>query len=139
MTDVFTKTKRSEVMASIRGRGNVSTEWRLRARLVSSGISGWKMHSSDIAGKPDIVFPEKKLAVFLDGCFWHGCKKCRSIPKSNRVFWTTKITGNKKRDMRTTRKLRTRGWTVLRFWEHQIKFDPLKCIEIIRKAIKADS
>lgn len=137
MADVFTKAKRSEVMASIRGSGNRSTEWRLRAKLISSGISGWKLHTREILGNPDFIFPKERIVIFLDGCFWHGCKKCRSIPESNRNFWIKKIEGNKKRDNNVSRNLKKAGWLVLRFWEHQIKHDLSKCIDTVRKALKA--
>ena len=135
MADVFTKAKRSEVMASIRGKGNRSTEWKLRARLISAGISGWRLHASEVPGKPDFIFPNEKIAIFLDGCFWHGCKKCRSIPESNRDFWKKKIGGNKKRDREADRKLGKAGWLVLRFWEHQIKREPSKCMDAVFKAL----
>jgi len=135
MTDVFTKAKRSQIMSSIRGRGNRSTEWKLRARLISYGISGWNMHSGEVPGKPDFIFPKEKIAVFLDGCFWHGCKKCRTIPESNRVFWENKITGNRKRDGKITRQLKKNGWTVLRFWEHQIKKSPRDCTMSVFNAV----
>src|SRR3972149_1453924 len=124
MADVFTKAKRSEVMSAVRGRGNRSTEWRLRARLISSGISGWKLHPNDIIGKPDFVFPEKRVAIFIDGCFWHGCKKCRTIPATNRAFWLKKIERNRGRDKEVTHTLGRAGWSVLRFWEHEIKKKP---------------
>jgi DNA mismatch endonuclease, patch repair protein len=135
MSDVFTKAKRSEVMASIRGKGNRSTEWKLRARLISAGISGWKMRAIEVHGKPDFIFPNEKIAIFLDGCFWHGCRKCRTIPVSNRDFWKKKIEGNKKRDREVGRKLGKTGWLVLRFWEHQIKREPLKCMDAVLKAL----
>ena len=125
MGDVFTKAKRSEVMASVRSKGNRSTEWRLRARLVSAGVSGWRMH---------VVFPTQRVAIFIDGCFWHGCKKCRSIPASNREFWLNKIEGNRKRDKKVTRMLKKAGWTVLRFWEHEMKSNAQKCVDAILKA-----
>lgn len=66
----------------------------------------------------DIAFPKVKIAIFIDGCFWHGCSKHRKIPKSNYEWWKTKIEGNRVRDKDTDRKLRSDGWTVLRYWEH---------------------
>lgn len=135
MADVYTKAKRSEVMSAVRGRGNRSTEWRLRARLISSGISGWRLHPRDIIGKPDFVFPKELLIVFIDGCFWHGCKKCRTIPATRRAFWLKKIEGNRRRDAVVTRTLKKAGWTVLRFWEHEIKRRPQACLDDIRRAV----
>lgn len=138
MADVFTKAKRSEVMSSIKSRGNRSTEWKLRARLISAGITGWKIHVRDVFGKPDIVFQLDRVAIFVDGCFWHGCNKCRSIPTSNRQFWVQKIENNRKRDREVTRQLKKEGWTVLRFWEHQLNKEPLKCLTDILLILRSD-
>ncbi|KJU84200.1 DNA mismatch repair protein Vsr [Candidatus Magnetobacterium bavaricum] len=131
MPDVFSKAKRSEVMSSISSKGNRSTEWKLRARLISAGISGWKLHPANVFGKPDFVFHKERVAIFVDGCFWHGCKKCRTIPISNRQFWDKKLNGNKKRDKKVTHKLKQEGWNVLRLWEHQLRKDPARCIKAI--------
>jgi len=135
MADVFTRQKRSEVMATVRGRGNRSTEWRLRSRLVSSGIAGWRVNAADVLGKPDFVFDSAKIAVFVDGCFWHGCHHCRNIPASNREFWTEKINATKKRDRKVTRTLKKSGWRVIRFWEHELKREPKNCVVTIQAAL----
>jgi DNA mismatch endonuclease (patch repair protein) len=71
-------------------------------------------------GRPDFVFREERLAVFVDGCFWHCCPKCGNMPASNREFWRTKLGKNKLRDRHVTRTLRTEGWKVLRIWEHEL-------------------
>jgi DNA mismatch endonuclease Vsr len=135
MADVFTKSKRSKLMSAIRGKGNRSTEWPLRSRLIQSSVHGWRVAPIDIIGKPDFLFERKKVALFVDGCFWHGCTKCRSIPVNNRSFWLKKIRSNKKRDIFVTQTLRTKGWKVLRFWEHEVKKHPNKCITFIRKTL----
>ena len=70
--------------------------------------------------RPDFVFPKRKVAVFVDGCFWHGCPKCYVRPKQNRKFWDAKREGNMARDRRQSRALRAAGWTVLRLWEHEL-------------------
>ena len=132
MTDVFSKRKRSSIMASNRGSGNRSTEGRLRAKLVSAKISGWRINAKDVYGKPDFVFDKKRIAVFVDGCFWHGCKQCRNIPTTNRSFWKKKIEGNKHRDVLVSRKLRREGWCVTRFWEHEVRKELDKCVDKIR-------
>ena len=137
MADVFSREKRSSIMAANRGSGNRSTEGQLRVRLAAARISGWRMNARDINGWPDFVFEKVKVAVFVDGCFWHGCKKCRSVPATHRSFWTKKIHGNKARDRAVTRRLRKDGWTVIRLWEHQVKRDPKKCLSIIEKALTA--
>ena len=115
-SDVFTKSKRSEVMSKIRGSGNKSTELALIKIFRENGITGWR-RNYPLFGKPDFVFPEYGVAVFVDGCFWHGCPRHGNIPKNNREFWRNKIEGNKKRDRRVSRKLRSEGWLVCRIWE----------------------
>jgi DNA mismatch endonuclease (patch repair protein) len=119
MTDVFTKKKRSVVMSLIRGSGNKDTELRLIAVFRNQGINGWRRGSA-ITGKPDFVFPTAKLAVFVDGCFWHGCPKHGTQPKNNAEFWLKKISGNRVRDVLVTKTLRKQGWRVMRIWEHEL-------------------
>ena len=81
-------------------------------------IAGWRRHQR-LPGRPDFVFARQRLAIFVDGCFWHGCN-CRSIPVTRRVFWRGKIQQNRKRDKLVNRQLRAEKWTVLRFWEHEL-------------------
>jgi len=119
MTDIFSKQKRSEVMSKILGKGNEKTEVRL-ARLMRAGdIRGWRRHLP-ILGKPDFAFRKQKLAIFVDGCFWHGCPRCFRLPKQNRAFWKVKIEGNKKRDRLVNGRLRRLGWKVIRIRECQL-------------------
>src|SRR5579862_3488235 len=92
---------RSKAMSAVRGRGNKTTERRLRSALSGAGVSGWQMHSPDVFGKPDFYFPAAGLAVFVDGCFWHGCRRCSHALKTNASFWTAKINRNRDRDKRT--------------------------------------
>ena len=136
MSDVFSKRKRSQIMRAVRGRGNRSTEERLRYRLVSAGFSGWCLHDEKIVGKPDFAFPGAKLAVFVDGCFWHGCRTCRTIPTTNREFWNRKIRDNKKRDRKVATVLKRKGWRFLRFWEHDVRRDPDRCLKEIGFAVQ---
>jgi DNA mismatch endonuclease (patch repair protein) len=135
MTDVFTKRKRSEIMSSVRSKGNQTTEWRVRSRLVSAGVSGWKHNATEIFGKPDFAFEEERVAVFIDGCFWHGCELCRTIPAARHDFWLEKILRNKRRDRLVNRRLKKLGWHVIRFWEHEVRKEPEKCIARIKQAI----
>lgn len=137
MADVFTAKKRSAIMAANRGRGNRSTEVRLRARLVALGITGWRLNAKDVSGTPDFAFKKKKLAVFVDGCFWHGCTACKNVPATRSQFWRKKIHDNKTRDRRVTRKLRRRGWTVVRFWEHELRMNPSRCVSVITASLKS--
>lgn len=111
---------RSELMSRIRGKGNKSTELRLVAVFRAARMTGWRRHAS-LVGRPDFVFPEIKLAVFVDGCFWHGCPIHFKRPKSNKEFWTKKIERNKARDRKIARELRMLGWRVLRIWEHSLR------------------
>jgi DNA mismatch endonuclease (patch repair protein) len=111
---------RSQVMARVKSKGNRSTEWRLRACLIRAGIRGWQVNRKDVLGSPDFVFADKRLAVFTDGCFWHGCPRCKKIPASNREYWTKKIDRNRRRDEATRITLKALGWTVVRIWEHEL-------------------
>ncbi len=126
---------RSLQMGVIRGRGNKTTEARLRLMLVRSGISGWKMHPPGMAGNPDFYFPASQIAIFADGCFWHGCPKCGHVPSTNRRFWGLKIQRNKERDAQKARRLKSQGIIVLRFWEHELKHDGRQCIAKLEKLL----
>jgi DNA mismatch endonuclease (patch repair protein) len=119
VSDVFTKAKRSQVMSRIRSRGNKNTEVALAKLFRRNKIIGWRRNRK-VFGKPDFVFPKLKLALFVDGCFWHGCPKHGTQPKGNRTFWKNKFARNKARDVLVTRTLRRAGWRVLRLWEHEL-------------------
>ena len=110
-------------MAKVRSKDNRSTELKAMSTLEKSGIKGWIRHPSDIAGHPDFYFPEERLVVFVDGCFWHACPECGRIPKTRVEFWRTKIEGNRRRDLSLTRALRKRGYHVMRVWEHVLRDD----------------
>jgi DNA mismatch endonuclease (patch repair protein) len=120
MTDIWSKQKRSEVMSLIRSRGNKATELRLIEIFREYGITGWR-RNQPLLGKPDFTFRRERVVVFVDGCFWHGCPKCFKRPKSNQVFWDTKIANNRKRDRHVSREFRRLGWQVVRVWQHQLK------------------
>lgn len=118
MPDVFTQAKRSAVMSAIRGAGNRDTELRLINVFKASGVNGWRRNVK-LFGKPDFVFPKQRVAVFVDGCFWHrhpGCKFSYT-PKSRIDFWLPKFAKNVARDRLVTRTLRKAGWRVVRVWE----------------------
>lgn len=133
VTDVFSREKRSEVMSRVKGRGNIATELRLIRVFREYGIKGWRRHSA-IFGKPDFVFPTARLAVFVDGCFWHGCPLHGSLPASNRVFWSRKLDRNRNRDRVVHRQLRELGWHVLRVWQHELR-QPKKVARRVRRSI----
>jgi len=89
--DSVDKQTRSLVMASVRSTGNRSTEKRLRSALVHAKIKGWRIQAHDLAGIPDFVFDNERVAVFVDGCFWHGCPRCYRRPSSSRKYWDEKV------------------------------------------------
>lgn len=107
-------------MASIRSKGNRTTEQALAKLLRTAGIHGWRRHAK-LPGKPDFVFRSKKLAVFVDGCFWHGCPRCYRLPGDNRRYWRTKVLSNRERDRRRIKELRALNWQVIRIWEHSLE------------------
>ncbi len=129
--DTVSVKRRSEIMSRVRSRGNRSTEGRFCAALSSLRVRGWTKYPN-VAGKPDLSFNHEKVAVFLDGCFWHGCPKCkRGLPKSRRHYWKPKIEGNVIRDRVVTNHLRHHGWSVIRFWEHEITESPAGCVKVL--------
>jgi DNA mismatch endonuclease (patch repair protein) len=119
MPDVFTKAKCSQVMSRIRGHGNKDTELALVKLFRRHGITGWRRNQK-VFGKPDFIFRQLRLALFVDGCFWHGCPRHCKTPAGNRAFWKRKLTTNKTRDLRVSRVLRKNGWRVMRIWEHDL-------------------
>ncbi len=131
--------RRSAAMRAVRSRGNRTTEQRLRFALVGEGIRGWSVQPRDIDGLPDFFFAQAQLAVFVDGCFWHGCSKCGHVPKTNSRFWKAKIEGNTKRDRKVSRQLRAAGIRVIRLWEHELASDLHNCITRITAEIKKDT
>ena len=153
MPDIFSKAKRSAVMSLIRGAGNKDTELRLMQVFRANGFTGWRrgckirgQKTEDreqrrrFAVRPDFVFPRKKLAVFVDGCFWHGCPKHATQPATNRAFWKKKFMANKARDLVVGRTLRQAGWRVVRVWEHELaKSSQGKCLRRIRVALRNKS
>lgn len=121
-------------MARVRGRGNKSTEERLARLFRQAGIKGWRRHLP-LPGTPDFVFPKEHLAIFVDGCFWHGCPKHATFPKTRRQFWLKKFTDNQARDHRVNQALRKSGWRVVRIWEHALTKQGEACIRRIKSAL----
>ncbi len=118
--DTFSKTQRSRIMACVKSGKNKSTELRFISILKCKGIAGWRRNYS-LPGRPDFVFPRLKIAVFIDGCFWHRCPKHCRLPSSNINYWNEKIEKNKIRDKKITKVLKMKDWRVIRIWEHEIK------------------
>ena len=120
--DPLTPLERSERMSKVRAKGNRSTELRVEEALVAAGLDRFEKQAKHLPGKPDFLFVESKVVVFVDGCFWHRCAKCaRKIPSSNRKFWQDKLQSNLRRDAATRRALNRLGYRVIRIWEHEIR------------------
>lgn len=118
-------------MSAVRSSNNRSTERRFRALVVQRGFIGWHLHDRSLPGCPDFVFQQRQLAIFIDGCFWHGCPTCYRRPASRRAYWDKKVRANVARDKRTNEVLKLRGWRSIRFWEHDVKEAPERCLEIV--------
>ncbi|HET7626000.1 MAG TPA: very short patch repair endonuclease [Verrucomicrobiae bacterium] len=131
--DVFSRRERSRIMSRIRSKGNAGTELRLIKLFRSSKIVGWRRNQK-LFGKPDFVFPEKRIVVFVDGCFWHGCPQCYRRPRSNLKYWDAKVSRNTARDREVTRVLKKLGWRVVRIWAHELK-KPKNCIRKILRFV----
>jgi DNA mismatch endonuclease (patch repair protein) len=122
-------------MATVKGKGGKSTERRLRAALVGLKVNGWRMNAVDVVGKPDFLFPKQKLAVFVDGCFWHGCPEHYRRPNTSQTYWDAKVARNMERDRSNRAKIKRQGWRVIQFWEHDVKASPTACVLKIIKRI----
>jgi len=128
MGDIWTKSKRSEVMSKIRSSGNRETELAMVALFRELRITGWRrnkklrfmVHGSSCLVRPDFLFREQQIVLFVDGEFWHGHPTRAKIPQARHEWWRAKIEGNKKRDRLQNRLLRENGWTVIRIWQHEL-------------------
>ncbi|RRJ96055.1 DNA mismatch endonuclease Vsr [Opitutaceae bacterium TAV4] len=136
MSDIFTPSKRSEIMSKVRSKGNRTTELRFIELMRRHGITGWRRNST-LPGSPDIIFPKQRVAVFIDGCFWHGCPRHFTLPENNMDFWLAKIGKNRTRDRRANAQLWKSGWRVIRIWEHALqKTTQDKLVARIRRALE---
>jgi DNA mismatch endonuclease, patch repair protein len=131
----FGRLKRSELMSRVRSCGNTTTEGRLAEVLREAGVTGWRQQAP-ITGKPDFAWPEVKVAVFVDGCFWHGHDCGRKLsPRNSRRLWEKKFRRNKLRDRTVTRELRAAGWSVVRIWECELRKRPRHAVRRIKRVI----
>jgi DNA mismatch endonuclease (patch repair protein) len=119
--DPLSPAQRSALMARVRSRGNASTEEAVARALRAHRVTGW-LRRTRLPGSPDFYFPLARLALFVHGCFWHGCPRCYRRPKSNVAFWDEKRRQNRARDARVARELRARGIAVITVWEHELKW-----------------
>ncbi len=117
--DRVTPDVRSKIMAAVKTH-NSTTELRMVAVLRENSVTGYRKHWR-VTGTPDFAWPRLKLALFVDGCFWHGCPYCKRYSHSNLGYWQEKIVNNRDRDRRVSRALRKKGWMVLRVWECRIE------------------
>lgn len=109
-------------MRAVESTGNRTTELALRMALVRAGLVGWRVRPGELPGHPDFTFVREKLAVFVDGCFWHGCRMCHArAVRSNAHYWRAKLELNQERDRLIPARLRRMGWRVVRIWEHSLK------------------
>jgi DNA mismatch endonuclease (patch repair protein) len=134
MVDVLTSQQRTFNMSRIKSK-NTGPEKKIRWFLLSKKVSGYKLHF-DLPGKPDFAFPKNRLAVFIDGCFWHKCPQCFKSPATRIKFWGDKIDTNIQRDKKVNKELRKLGWKVLRIWEHEVKNKPDKAVSRIIKKLE---
>lgn len=132
MADIMSPAARSALMSRVRDR-DTKPELLMRRALWHRGHR-YRLRYP-IPGKPDLVFPSPRVAVFVDGCFWHGCPAHGTTPTSNTVFWNEKLSRNVSRDREVTRELLDTGWTVLRFWEHHVERDLPGVVAIIEQVV----
>jgi DNA mismatch endonuclease, patch repair protein len=133
VADNMTRAQRSATMSRIR-RKHTLIELRVRELLSGSGAR-YRLHADWLPGKPDIAFTSHRIAIFIDGDFWHGWQFTRWAHKLG-PYWRKKIEGNRRRDRRCHALLRARGWKVIRLWEHLIKEDPERCLHVIHAALR---
>lgn len=134
MADIFSKKKRSEIMSKVRSKDS-KIETEFRKKLWKIGFR-YSKNSSKYFGKPDIVLLKYKTAVFVDSCFWHGCKKHGSMPQTRKKFWEVKIEKNKQRDKDVNKHYKKIGWKVFRVWEHDLKNNLEKMVKKSKNYIK---
>jgi DNA (cytosine-5)-methyltransferase 1 len=130
-----TPEQRSRIMREVPSK-NTSAEMQFRKALWEAGVRGFRLHSSKLPGRPDVVFPRQKVAVFVDGCFWHGCPKCYRAPKSHQEYWNMKVARNRKRDATVNELCKKAGWRVLRIWEHEVSKSPKRSMAKLMRVLQ---
>lgn len=133
MSDVLTKSQRSNCMSRIKDR-DTKPELQLRRALWARGLR-YRLRYK-LEGKPDMVLVTHKIAIFVDGCFWHGCPEHYREPRTRSEFWRAKIDRNKLRDDEVNRLLSSKGWRVLRFWEHTVQSSAAMCADEVLEFVK---
>jgi len=134
MSDTVSKKKRSHIMKANKPKGNKSTELRLIQLFRQLDMKGWRRNYKIAGSIPDFVFLKKRIAIFADGCFWHG-HNCRNLtPKQNSEYWQKKIENNRIRDKQINERLERKGWKVIRIWECEIKEKNKEKLKLLKKS-----
>ena len=126
MADIFSKKKRSEIMSKVRCKDS-KIEIEFRKKIWNAGFR-YRKNAKNYFGKPDMVLPKYKTVIFVDSCFWHGCKKHGSMPQTRKTFWEAKIERNKERDKEVNKYYKKNGWKNFRIWEHDEKSNLSKSV-----------
>ena|SRR3989344_8725991 len=134
MVDIFSKNKRSEIMSKVRSKDS-KIEVEFRKKIGQAGFHYLK-NPTKYFGKPDIALPKYKTVIFVDSCFWHGCKKHGSMPQTRKKFWVTKIERNKERDEEVSKYYKKQSWKIFRIWEHAINKNLDKVVKKVIKIIR---
>lgn len=129
MVDIFSKKKRSEIMSRVRNKDS-KMEVEFRKKIWKAGFR-YRKNVTKYFGKPDLAFKKYKTAIFIDSCFWHGCKMHGSTPQTRKKFWIAKLRRNVQRDKDVNHYYKKIGWKIIRIWEHEIKADLNKVIKKI--------
>lgn len=134
MTDTRTPEQRKRIMAAVKRR-DTSPELELRRALYARGLRGWRCDYRKAPGRPDIAWPSRKVAIFVDGAFWHGHPSRHKPGRSGR-YWDEKIAANVARDMRVNGELEEAGWVVLRIWDFEIRKDLESAVTRVETALR---
>lgn len=126
------KLSKSEQMARVRSK-DTGSELTLRKAVWKEGLR-YRLHTR-LPGTPDLAFPGARVAIFVDGCFWHGCPDHYTRPVRNAEFWRAKLKRNRDRDKRVDRELKAAGWLVVRIWEHELRDDLSVCVRRVHRAV----
>lgn len=134
MVDNLSPETRRKAMQTIRSKGT-KLENKISKELWHLGLR-FRRNATDLHGKPDISIKKRKVVIFIDSCFWHGCDIHYRIPETNQEYWFKKINRNRQRDAEITKYYQEKGWRILRIWEHEIKNDPNGIVDRIYRFLK---
>lgn len=129
--DTVTKKRRSEIMSRVKSKDS-KIEVQFRKELWKAGFR-YRKNSNKYFGKPDIVLPKYKAVIFIDSCFWHGCKKHCRIPSTRRQYWVPKIQKNRLRDKEVAKFYKRNGWNIIRIWEHKLQSNNVTLVQLLIK------